>query len=56
MCGPGTILDQNNKCIPDPDGIPICHKPGTPAEKTKLVPLSALPGHAGHGDTIGPCT
>ena len=35
--------------------ITICHKPGTPAEKTMTVPLSALPGHLGHGDFIGSC-
>ena len=33
----------------------ICHKPGTPAEKTMRVPRSALGGHLGHGDTLGPC-
>ncbi|MBF0383521.1 MAG: VCBS repeat-containing protein, partial [Magnetococcales bacterium] len=33
----------------------ICHKPGTPAEKTMNVPSSALKGHLGHGDTIGKC-
>jgi len=33
----------------------ICHKPGTPAEKTKTVPQSALSGHLGHGDTMGAC-
>ena len=47
---------------PDCDGdddaevkIAICHKPGTPAEKTLKVPTQALPGHLGHGDTIGSC-
>ena len=33
----------------------ICHKPGTPAEKTKEVSGSMLEGHLGHGDTLGPC-
>lgn len=33
----------------------ICHKPGTPAEKTLNVPISALPGHLGHGDQVGIC-
>ena len=33
----------------------ICHKPGTPAQKTLSVPESALSGHLGHGDTLGPC-
>lgn len=35
--------------------VTICHKPGTPAEKTKSVPASALNGHLGHGDTMGSC-
>ena len=35
--------------------VTICHKPGTPAEKTLTIPLSALDGHLGHGDTVGPC-
>ncbi|HXG35876.1 MAG TPA: hypothetical protein VNL15_02795 [Dehalococcoidia bacterium] len=37
------------------DGVTICHKPGTPAEKTMTVPEPALGGHLGHGDTEGPC-
>ena len=40
----------------DDDGlITICHKPGTPAEKTMTIPLAALPAHLGHGDFIGSC-
>ena len=35
--------------------VTICHKPGTPAEQTKTIPESALNGHLGHGDTMGPC-
>jgi hypothetical protein len=35
--------------------VPICHKPGTPAEKTLYVPYQALSGHLGHGDYKGPC-
>lgn len=35
--------------------VTICHKPGSPAEKTKTVPQSALGGHLGHGDTMGAC-
>lgn len=38
-----------------PQKVTICHKPGTPAEKTKRVPESAVPGHQRHGDTLGPC-
>ncbi len=41
---------------PGPGGnVTICHKPGTPAEQTKTIPQSALGGHLGHGDTMGPC-
>ena len=44
----------------DPPGGPhtpvtICHKPGTPAEMTLVVDDDAVPGHLGHGDTLGPC-
>ena len=35
--------------------VTICHKPGTPAEKTLTVPLSAWSGHKTHGDTMGAC-
>jgi hypothetical protein len=35
--------------------ITICHKPDTPAQKTLVLPESAIPGHLGHGDTLGPC-
>ncbi len=41
-----------------PDGhvlVTICHKPGTPAQKTMEVPDSAVAGHIGHGDALGPC-
>ncbi len=35
---------------------PVCHKPGTPAEKTKWLPESAIAAHVGHGDTTtGEC-
>jgi Ca2+-binding RTX toxin-like protein len=39
----------------DGNGKVICHKPGTPAEKTKTVPESAVKAHLGHGDILGPC-
>jgi hypothetical protein len=32
----------------------ICHKPGTPAQKTMWVSADAFPGHWGHGDELGP--
>ncbi len=37
------------------DTVHICHKPGTPAQKTLHIPATAWPGHADHGDTIGAC-
>jgi hypothetical protein len=33
----------------------ICHKPGTPAEKTLVVATPAVSAHLVHGDTLGPC-
>ncbi len=38
-----------------PPRVTICHKPGTPAEKTMTLPQAAVQGHLGHGDTLGPC-
>ena len=39
-----------------PDKVTICHKPGTPAEKTLVIPHEAWEkGHNNHGDTLGPC-
>jgi murein DD-endopeptidase MepM/ murein hydrolase activator NlpD len=35
--------------------ITICHKPGTAAEQTLIVPEPALKGHLQHGDTLGAC-
>ena len=35
--------------------VTICHKRGTPAEKTIVIPFHSLTGHFGHGDTIGAC-
>lgn len=39
----------------DPAQVTICHQPGTPAEQTQTIPISALEGHLGHGDTEGAC-
>jgi hypothetical protein len=48
----GTALAQ-------PQGPPeeqtICHKPGTPAQKTMTLPQPAAEAHLRHGDTAGPC-
>jgi hypothetical protein len=35
--------------------VTICHKPGTPAQKTLVIPEAALAGHLGHGDVLTPC-
>ena len=40
---------------PGADKVTICHKPGTPAEKTITVALAALLAHAAHGDYLGEC-
>ena len=40
---------------PVTEKVVICHKPSTPAQKTLSVPESALSGHLGHGDSLGPC-
>jgi len=37
------------------DPVTICHKPGTPAERTLVVDDNAVPGHLGHGDFLGTC-
>lgn len=35
--------------------VTICHKPNGPNPQTMTIPESDLPGHLGHGDSIGPC-
>ncbi|HYN24947.1 MAG TPA: hypothetical protein VES69_07865, partial [Pyrinomonadaceae bacterium] len=35
--------------------VTICHKPGTRARKTLVIPIEDLAGHLRHGDTRGPC-
>lgn len=35
--------------------VTLCHRPGTPAEKTLVLPSSAARGHMGHGDVAGAC-
>ena len=44
-----------SRALAEQQKVTICHKPGTPAEKTKEVPQSAVDGHLGHGDHLGPC-
>ena len=45
---PSRALAQPKKTI-------ICHKPGTPEEKTIEVSNSAVASHVRHGDRLGPC-
>lgn len=37
------------------DKVAVCHKPGTPAQKTLFLPPPAARAHMGHGDTPGAC-
>ena len=56
-----TRVFVDSMCLSDSQGncndntVTICHKPGTKAEKTLVLPFQALAGHLGHGDTVGPC-
>ena len=38
-----------------PPRVTVCHKPGTPAQKTMTLPQPAVDAHLGHGDIPGPC-
>ena len=38
-----------------PPRVTICHKPGTPAQKTMTLPQPAAQAHLAHGDRRGPC-
>lgn len=38
-----------------PARVQVCHKIGTPAEKTLTLPQPAADAHARHGDAPGPC-
>lgn len=56
LAGVGTAFAQPGNGQGPPEKETICHKPGTPAEKTMEAPPSALSGHLNHGDERGPCT
>lgn len=47
--------DVDETCPGEAPKARICHKPGTPAQQTKCVPLPAVEGHLGHGDACGAC-
>jgi hypothetical protein len=56
----GSCSDLSGEGAPAQPGeaeekVTICHKPGTPAEKTMEVPADAVGGHLAHGDQLGPC-
>ena len=58
------VDDDDDKVVEDDDDddavkvvkVDVCHKPGTPAEKTLNLPETALKGHLGHGDIEGDCS
>jgi hypothetical protein len=37
------------------DDVVICHNPDGPNPQSLSVPPSAVEGHLGHGDVLGPC-
>lgn len=51
------FFNQSANATPPKGHTPftICHKPGTPAQKTLTVDLAAKIAHLAHGDTLGPC-
>ena len=53
--GTGAHAEVTEYTFSQDDKVTICHKPGTPAQKTLVIPTEALDGHLRHGDTIGPC-
>jgi hypothetical protein len=44
-----------SRALAQPKKVTICHKPGTPDEKTIEVSQSAVDSHLRHGDSEGPC-
>src|SRR5215213_7314789 len=44
-----------SRALAQPKKVAICHKPGTPEEKTMEVPKSAVASHLRHGGRLGPC-
>ena len=53
----GIVEDDGEDADPNATGqtmVGICHKPGM-LDMNKVVPMPALAGHLGHGDTMGPC-
>ena len=50
-----TIFDAGSNGNKPTKMVTLCHKPGTPAQKTLVIPVSAMSHHLEHGDTIIPC-
>jgi hypothetical protein len=48
-------LGKTVKVAAGAEKVTICHKPGTPAERTLSVASSAVAAHLAHGDVEGPC-
>ncbi len=48
----GDDVDYDDFIFIPADKVTICHKPGTPAQKILVIPVKALKGHLGHGDTL----
>jgi hypothetical protein len=38
-----------------PARVAVCHKAGTPAERTLMLPQPAVEAHVRHGDALEPC-
>jgi hypothetical protein len=51
ILGGGPVFATGGGHVP----VDVCHKPGSPAEKTLTVDEKAVPGHLGHGDYLGAC-
>lgn len=49
------VLGKAARVAAEADKVTICHKPGTPAERTLSVASSAVAAHIAHGDVEGPC-
>jgi hypothetical protein len=54
--GSNALTGQRNPTKPaKPEQVVICHKPGTPAERTLRVAAAAVAAHLRHGDRLGDC-
>ncbi|MFC1741683.1 Ig-like domain-containing protein [Nanoarchaeota archaeon] len=62
-CNDGILNQQETKSsqiigysqVFDDDKVTLCHRPGTSAEQTMRVSLSAVKGHRAHADRLGAC-